>query len=98
MDRLKFFDSISGIEYPEMIVKFFDQFIALKQLVEDYGTIVVSEKTDQSISFITSFSNAGYKNKALSNIPPSGPIVIYCRPISVEVEDLSDTDIKFTLK
>ena len=43
MDRIAFLESISGIEYPEMIVEFFDQFIALKYLVEDYGQISVQE-------------------------------------------------------
>ena len=35
--RLEFFESISDIEYPLMLVKFFDHFIALKELVQDYG-------------------------------------------------------------
>lgn len=97
MDRLMFFNSISGIEYPEMIVNFFDQFIALKQVVEDYGTVAVSEKTDRSISFNVTFSGQKHRDKALSNIPP-GPILIYGRPISVSVEPLSDTEIKFILQ
>ena len=35
MDRIAFIESISGINYPEMLVHFFDQFIALKKLVEE---------------------------------------------------------------
>ena len=52
MDRIAFLESISGIEYPEMIVEFFDQFIALKYLVEDYGQISVQEKSTNGISFV----------------------------------------------
>ena len=51
MDRINFFGSVSGIEYPEMIVNFFDHFIALKQIVEDSGTITVLNSDDKSISF-----------------------------------------------
>lgn len=97
VDRLNFFNSISGIKYPEMIVEFFDQFIALKQLVEDYGTVTVGEATDKSISFITEFKAPEYKDKALSMVQ-SGPIVIYGRPISVRVEVISEIQIKFLLQ
>ena len=48
-NRIVFFDSISGIKYPEMLVDFFDQFIALKQLVQDCGTITVDSYTESSI-------------------------------------------------
>ena len=34
MNRVQFFNSIGGIQYPRMIVDFFDHFIALKQIVE----------------------------------------------------------------
>lgn len=97
VDRLNFFDSISGIQYPEMIVDFFDQFIALKQLVEDHGNIEVSESTEKSISFITHFNSSAHRDQAISMIQ-SGPIIIYGRPISIFIESISDVDIKFILQ
>ena len=95
MDRLAFLDSISGIEYPNMIVEFFDHFIALKQIVEDYGT--VNEKSESSISFNIKFKSNKYKEKALMNIHTNS-IIIYGRPISINMEELSETEIKFILK
>lgn len=97
MDRITFFNSISGIDYPEMIVEFFDQFIALKQLVDDHGTVSVCDKSDNSISFITVFNDKKFKDQALYTVG-SGPITIYGRPISISVENLSDTEIKFILQ
>ncbi len=40
MDRITFFNSISGIDYPEMLVKFYDQFLALKELI--YGPSMIN--------------------------------------------------------
>jgi len=97
MDRLAFLDSISGIEYPNMIVEFFDHFIALKQIVEDYGTVTVNEKSESSISFNIKFKSNKYKEKALMNIHTNS-IIIYGRPISINMEELSETEIKFILK
>ena len=62
-NRIVFFDSISGIKYPEMLVDFFDQFIALKQLVQDCGTITVDSYTESSISFFISFNDISNPNK-----------------------------------
>ena len=97
MDRITFFNSISGIDYPEMIVEFFDQFIALKQLVDDHGSVRVCDKSENTISFITVFNNKQFKDQALYAVS-SGPIMIYGRPISISVESLSDTEIKFILQ
>ena len=97
VDRLNFFNSISGINYPEMIVDFFDHFIALKQLVEDHGTVTVGETTDKTIAFIAQFNSKAFKDEALA-IVHSGPIVIYGRPITVQVEVISDLEIKFVLQ
>ena len=97
MDRLAFFDSISGIEYPNMIVEFFDHFIALKGIVENYGTISVNEKDNNAISFNIVFKDNTYKNKALENIH-TDVIFIYGRPISIKVDELSETEIMFTLQ
>lgn len=98
MDRINFFGSVSGIEYPEMIVNFFDHFIALKQIVEDSGTITVLNSDDKSISFSIEFNNVDSKNYALSTIYSSGGnIVIYERLISIKVDILTDLSIKINL-
>ena len=96
MDRITFLESISGIEYPEMIVEFFDQFLALKYLVEDYGQISVQEKSTNGISFVIKFTDVKYRDKALSNVQASS-VVIYGKPISINLEIISETEIKFTL-
>ena len=96
MDRIAFLESISGIEYPEMIVEFFDQFLALKYLVEDYGQISVQEKSTNGISFVIKFTDVEYRDKALSNVQTSS-VVIYGKPISINLEIVSETEIKFTL-
>ena len=97
VDRLNFFNSISGINYPEMIVHFFDHFIALKQLVEDRGEVAVGESTDNMISFNVKFSNPKYKDQAI-NIVQSGPVVVYGRNIVVNVNVISEVEIKFVLQ
>lgn len=96
MDRIAFLESISGIQYPEMIVEFFDQFLALKYLVEDYGQISVQEKSANGISFVIKFTDVEYRDKALSNVQTSS-VVIYGKPISINLEIVSETEIKFTL-
>ena len=96
MDRIAFLESISGIEYPEMIVEFFDQFLALKYLVEDYGQISVQEKSTNGISFVIKFTDVKYRDKALSSVQTSS-VVIYGKPISINLEIVSETEIKFIL-
>lgn len=96
MDRIAFLESISGIEYPEMLVEFFDQFIALKYLVQDYGQISVQERKDNSISFIIKFTNIEYRDKALLNVQTNS-VIIYGKTIYITVDTLSETEIKFTL-
>lgn len=97
VDRITFFNSISGINYPGMMVDFFDHFIALKKLVEDHGRVSVSDSSDKSISFVTQFDSKSFVDEALINVQ-SGVIVIYNRPISVQVELISDLEIKFVLQ
>ena len=97
MNRIQFFDSISGIQYPKMIVDFFDHFIALKQIVEDKGSITVDNNNDSSIEFSIIFKSNNDRDLALSNIQ-SGTIVIYNRPISVGIESLTDHAIKVILQ
>ena len=96
-NRLEFFESISDIQYPLMLVEFFDHFIALKQLVEDYGHISVLESRDKSIVFSINFDNINNRDNALRNAQP-GVVMIYGKPISVFVDILSDTEIRFKLQ
>ena len=57
VNRLQFFDSISGIKYPKMMIDFFDHFIALKKIVEDTGSISVDKSTENFIRFSIAFNN-----------------------------------------
>ena len=97
LSRLTFFESISGIQYPEMLVIYFDHFIALKQLVEDTGKVTVISNTDTSITFSIKFNNAKNNDKARS-IAQSGVVVIYGRTIQVQVNILSETEIEIVLQ
>lgn len=96
MDRISFIESISDIEYPEMLVQFFDQFIALKQLVEDHGNIKVNSKSDISISFNVLFQDQKYRDMALANT--TGSVIIYNKPISVKVDIVSENELNFILQ
>ncbi len=97
MDRISFLESISGIEYPEMLVEFFDQFIALKQVVEDSGKITVQEKSTSGITFVILFDNNQSRDIALSNIS-SGSVIIYGKQINIGVNAISDTELQIILK
>lgn len=97
MDRISFLESISGIQYPEMLVEFFDQFIALKQVVEDNGKITVQEKSTSGITFVILFDNSQSRDIALSNIS-SGPVIIYGKQINIGVNAISDTELQIMLK
>lgn len=98
MNRVNFIESVSGIKYPEMIVTFFDHFIALKQLVEDSGTIQVLNSSNDSISFSITFQNTDMKIAALNTIQSCGnTIIIYGRYITIQVEELSENSIKISL-
>ena len=97
ISRLEFFESISDIQYPLMLVEFFDHFIALKQLVEDNGKVSVLESKDNSITFSIVFNNIESRNLALSNAQ-AGSVIIYGKPISINVDIISDTEIRFKLQ
>ena len=98
MDRINFIGSVSGIDYPQMIVTFFDHFIALKQLVEDFGKVNVLNSTEKSISFSIEFQDTLTMNNALAVINTlGGVIVIYERPIAINVDVLTDHSIIINL-
>lgn len=99
MNRVDFIESVSGIKYPEMIVDFFDHFIALKQIVEDNGKVNVINSDNNQITFSILFSSYEDKTLALSVINSlGGYIAIYGRPISIFVDVLTDLEIKISLK
>lgn len=99
MDRVNFLESVSGIEYPGMIVDFFDHFIALKQIVEEYGKINVLGVSNNIISFAIRFNDISLLQIALNTIAVcNSVIVIYGRPISVQVEVLTDSEIRIRLQ
>ena len=97
MNRVQFFNSIGGIQYPRMIVDFFDHFIALKQIVEDKGSVTVDNNNENSIEFSIIFNTKEDRDLALVNMQ-SGTIIIYNRPISVSIESLLDESIKIKLQ
>lgn len=98
MDRCTFFNSISGILYPEMLVNFFDQFVALKQIVEDSGKVTVLESNENNISFSILFNSVDLKNLAINMIHNTGyQINIYGRILNINLEVLTDNEIKIVL-
>lgn len=98
MNRVIFFESISGISWPKMLVDFFDHFIALKNIVEDTGKITVINNTDSNITFDIIFNNLDCKNNALNLINSlDGVINIYGRQIQVFAETQSDINLRISL-
>lgn len=98
INRVDFIESVSGIEYPEMLVHFFDHFIALKNIVEDSGKIIVLSSTDTAIKFSIEFKNKQDQETVL-NIVSSlhGFAVIYGRVINVEVSSICENSITISL-
>ena len=69
MNRIEFFNSISGIQYPKMLVDFFDHFLALKQIVENTGRISIHPDRNSNINHIIfdiEFSNDKAKETVIN--------------------------------
>ena len=100
MNRIEFFESISGIEYPKMLVDFFDHFLALKQIVENSGKISVPQQTTEGhISFDIEFSNRKAKESALDIINNcTSMVMIYERPIYVCINGLPVDDLNLSIE
>lgn len=99
IDRINFLESVDGINYPDMIVDFFDHFIALKQIVEDFGKVNVLSSDNNSIMFSIQFNSPENMNLAINTINSLGGVIaIYGRPISISLELLTDSKIKINLK
>ena len=96
MDRITFFKTISGIKYPEMLIEFYDQFLALNQILYNVSscTIAVIGSTDRSISFGIKTNDSNLSDYLLN----TKGTVIYGRAISIYPEHLSDTEIKLTIQ
>ena len=99
MDRVNFLESVSGIQYPDMLVTFFDHFIALKQIVEDHGTVNVINNTPSSLTFSVKFKNKTARDNALNAInSTNGIVMIYQRPINVDVKFPTDSELIVSLQ
>ena len=89
MDRVTFVESLQGLNYPMMLVDFFDHIIALKNIVEGSGTITVLNAEESSINFSILFSSEKNLNMALNVINSlNGCIFIYGRQIMISTEVL----------
>ena len=99
MNRIEFFDSISGINYPNMLVNFFDHFLALKEIIiENSGIIsVIDQMSDTNIIFNIEFSNKEAKESVIDLINNKQFIVIYERPIYIKIVGIP-TDSSITLE
>lgn len=99
MNRIEFFDSISGINYPNMLVNFFDHFLALKEIIiENSGIIsVIDQMSDTNIIFNIEFSNKKAKESVIDLINNKQFIVIYERPIYIKIVGIP-TDSSITLE
>ena len=92
MDRVQFFESISGINYPHMLVNFFDHFLALKEIVDSSGKIFVKENQPENnhIIFEIQFTNKKAKDTCINLISScNGNILIYNRLIYINIIGLS---------
>ena len=98
INRLQFFESVNGIQYPDMIINFFDHFLALKSLVEDNGFIEVVFSNKDSIGFNITFKDKSNTTKAINYIVANPRILIYGRFISVRVNILTDKKIEVILQ
>lgn len=99
MDRMSFFKNINGISYPEMLVDFFDHFIALKQIIDTNNcTVNIISYHDKMIEFDVKFKDNKLLERTLNEIIKNGSVVvIYNRTMTVHVEVLTDIDLKIKL-
>ena len=86
-------DSISGIDYPRMLADYYTHIIALKMLIEDFGKATVEFAEGNSITFSVIFNNSDIKSQLRS-----GSLVIYNRPLQIQVESFSDIELKIKIQ
>ena len=99
MDRLSFFKNINGISYPEMLVDFFDHFIALKNIIDaNHCVVSIICSNGKDIEFDVKFKTPELLQKTLNEIYKNGnTIVIYNRTMTIHTEVLTDIDLKMKL-
>lgn len=99
MDRVSFFKNINGITYPEMLVDFFDHFLALKNIVGTNNcTVNIISTHNNVIDFIVNFKEESLLQKVMNELNRNGNVVvIYNRTMTVHVEVLTDKDLKIKL-
>jgi len=99
IDRITFLESVSGIDYPHMLVDFFDHFLALKRIVENSGKVFVPQQDEDNnrIVFKIEFFDIKAKETAIDLINNNGIIIIYERPIHVNIIGLPVDDLKSIL-
>ena len=99
MHRVSFFKNINGITYPEMLVDFFDHFLALKNIVGTNNcTVNIISTHNNVIDFVVNFKEPHLLQKVLNELTKMGNvIVVYNRTMTVHVEVLTDTDLKIKL-
>lgn len=99
INRIAFFESVDGIQYPSMIVDFFDHFIALKKIVEDSGKIkVLSSVNNQNIIFSIEFATTDNMRLALNVIESNNGIIdIYGRPMNIAIKPLNKKEIQISI-
>lgn len=101
VDRITFLESVNDIDYPKMLISFFDHFIALKQIVEETAAdIEVIDAVDNSyIKFSCEFNDTNLKNQAINIVNSNGSaIIIYGRPLCIDIEELSETKISIQIR
>lgn len=96
-NRIQFFESVQGIDYPEMMINFFDHFLALKNLIENEGMIKVEYSTPDSIGFSVEFSDPDNTAKVVNYVTHNPRILIYGRFINVTTNILTDKKIEIIL-
>ena len=93
MDRVEFIHSVDKLQYPEMLINFFDHFVALKQVVEDNGTVSVNSCSGNKIVFSIKFKDSSVLSHAiaiLQQMELNTNFTIYDRKISVHIETIID--------
>jgi hypothetical protein len=100
MNRIEFFESVSGIDYPKMLVDFFDHFLALKQIIESSGNVIVppQQNINNHIVFNIKFSDVEAKESVINLIKANNVITIYERPIYVNIIGLPVDDLNVNIE
>lgn len=98
-DRFKFISSVSGVQCPEIIAQFFDQFIALSDIIIDSNALVeVEDNNDQSISVQITFNDAEAQKASIDLLSKQDHFTVYQRVISVSPESTGSNKMRIHLQ